>query len=81
MHVFLMIDKFFIELDDLLNKCDLTNSERLFLEDLAEFMVYQEKDKSKGPRTILARSIGKLKEGKILIPYKQLIYKYQKQMN
>ena len=72
-----MMDIFYKELDDLLNKCDLTNSERLFLEDLAEFMVYQEKDKSKDPRTIFARSIGKLKEGKKLILYKQLIYKYQ----
>ena len=41
-----MMDIFYKELDDLLNKCDLTNSERLFLEDLAEFMVYQEKDKT-----------------------------------
>lgn len=72
------MDLFFKELDDLLNKCDLTNSERIFLEDLAAFMVFQGKDSSKDPRTIFARSIGKLKKERLLLDYKKLIYKYKR---
>lgn len=72
------MDNFFVELNDLLEKCDLPNEERLFLEELAEFMVFPERDSSKDPRNIFARSINALKEKKGFIKYKELIYNYQK---
>lgn len=69
---------FFVKLDELLNKCDLNNEERLFLEQLAEFMVFLEKDVNKDPRTIHERSFLKLKEKKLFGSYMKLIYDYQK---
>ena len=69
---------FFIKLDELLNKCDLNNEERSFLEQLAEFMVFLEKDVNKDPRTIYERSFLKLKEKKLFGSYMKLIYDYQK---
>ena len=73
-----MTDVFFAKLDDLLNKCDLKKDERDFLEQLAEFMAFIEKDVSKDPRTIHERSFLKLKEKKLFSSYQKLIYDYQK---
>lgn len=73
-----MIDEFFSKLDELLNKCDLKDDERIFLEQLAEFMVFIEKDVSKDPRTIHERSFLKLKEKNLFGSYQILIYDYQK---
>ncbi len=73
-----MTDVFFAKLDELLNKCDLNNEERTFLEQLAEFMVFIEKDVNKDPRTIHERSFLKLKGKKLFGSYMKLIYDYQK---
>lgn len=73
-----MTDVFFAKLDELLNKCNLKNDEREFLEQLAEFMVFIEKDVSKDPRTIHERSFLKLKDKKLFGSYMRLIYDYQK---
>ena len=73
-----MTDVFFTKLDELLRKCDLKNDEREFLEQLAEFMVFLEKDISKDPRTIHERSFLRLKEKKLFGSYQKLIYDYQK---
>ncbi len=73
-----MTDVFFAKLDELLNKCDLINEERSFLEQLAEFMVFLEKDINKDPRTIHERSFLELKRKKLFGSYMKLIYDYQK---
>ena len=75
-----MTERFFIELNVFLNECDLPADERDFLEELAEFMVFPDRDKSKDPRTIFARSINALKEKRCFIRYKNLIYDYQKKI-
>ena len=80
-----MIDVFFTELNDLLDRCNLADDEKEFLEQLAEFMVFPDRDMNKDPRsnepkTLFSRSIRKLKEGKQLVPYKELIYEYQKKV-
>lgn len=73
-----MIGEFYSRLEVLLNKSDLKDDERKFLEQLAEFMVFLEKDVSKDPRTIHERSFLKLKEKKLFGSYQKLIYDYQK---
>lgn len=73
-----MIGEFYSKLEELLNKSDLKDDERKFLEQLAEFMVFLEKDISKDPRTIYERSFLKLKEKKLFGSYQKLIYDYQK---
>ena len=73
-----MTDVFFAKLDELLNKCNLMDDERIFLEQLAEFMVFLDKDVSEDPRTIHERSFLKLKEMKLFGSYQNLIYDYQK---
>ena len=77
-HVNTMEYKFFTDLEELLNKCDLYDDERSFLEQLAEFMVFLEKDVIKDPRTIHERSFLKLKGKKLFGSYMKLIYDYQK---
>jgi hypothetical protein len=72
-----MTDKFFIELNDLLEKCDLPKDEKEFLEELAEFMVFPDRDPNKDPRNVFARSIKALKDKRHFIEYKNLIYNYQ----
>lgn len=69
---------FYKKLDELLNKCNLKDDERLFLENLAEYMVFQEKEISKDPRTIHERSFLKLKEKQLFGSYQKLIYDNQK---
>ena len=73
-----MVGEFYSKLEELLNKSDLKDDERKFLEQLAEFMVFLEKDVSKDPRTIHERSFPKLKEKKLFGSYQKLIYDYQK---
>lgn len=73
-----MTDIFYSKLDDLLSKCDLKDDETKFLEQLAEYMVFHEKDVSKDPRTLHERSFLKLKEKKLFGTYQKLIYDYQK---
>ena len=80
-----MTDVFFIELNDLLDRCNLADDEKEFLEQLAEFMVFPDRNIDKDPRsnepkTLFSRSVYKLKEGKQLIPYRNLIYEYQKKI-
>lgn len=75
-----MIDKFFIELNDLLDKCDLTSDERAFLEQLAEYMAFPDKDINGDPRTIHKRSFRRLKEKQLFGSYQKLIYDYQKKI-
>lgn len=62
-----MVGEFYSKLEELLNKSDLKDDERKFLEQLAEFMVFLEKDVSKDPRTIHERSFLKLKEKNYLV--------------
>lgn len=73
-----MIGEFYTKLEELLNKSDLKDDERKFLEQLAEFMVFLEKDVCKDPRTIHERSFLKLKKKKLFGSYQKLIYDYQK---
>lgn len=73
----LMEYDFFVDLEKLLGKCNLSDDERKFLEQLATFMVFLEKDISKDPRTIHERSFLKLKENKLFGSYQKLIYDYQ----
>jgi len=75
-----MTEQFFNDLYDLLNNCELPNDERQFLEDLAVFMVFPDRDPSKDPRNIFARSINSLKTNKCFLKYKSLIYDYQNKL-
>lgn len=75
-----MIEQFFKDLDALLNTCKLQSDERLFLEELAAFMVFPDSDPSKDPRNIFARSINSLKSNKCFLKYKNLIYDYQSKL-
>lgn len=80
-----MTDVFFTELNDLLDRCNLADDEKEFLEQLAEFMVFPDRDMNKDPRsnepeTLFSRSIHKLRREKQLVPYKKLIYEYQKKV-
>ncbi len=70
--------EFYAALGKLLDNCTLSDDERKFLEQLAEFMVFLEKDVNKDPRTIHERSFLKLKRKKLFGSYMKLIYDYQK---
>ena len=70
--------EFYTALGKLLENCTLSDDERKFLEQLAEFMVFLEKDVNKDPRTIHERSFLKLKGKKLFGSYMRLIYDYQK---
>ena len=57
-----MTDVFFIELNDLLDRCNLADDEKEFLEQLAEFMVFPDRNIDKDPRsnepkTLFSRSV------------------------
>ena len=75
-----MIEQFYKDLDALLNTCKLQSDERLFLEELAAFMVFPDRDPSKDPRNVFARSINSLKRNKCFINYKNLIFNYQRKL-
>jgi len=72
-----MIEQFYKDLDALLNTCELAREERLFLEELAEFMVFPDRDPSKDPRNVFARSIKTLKSNECFLKYKNLINDYK----
>jgi hypothetical protein len=75
-----MTEHFYKDLDALLNTCELASDERLFLEELAEFMVFPDRDPAKDPRNVFARSINSLKKNKCFLNYKNFIYEYQRKM-
>ena len=75
-----MIEQFYKDLDALLNTCELASDERQFLEELAEFMVFPDRDPSKDPRNVFARSINSLKSDGSFLKYKNLINDYQKKL-
>lgn len=75
-----MTEQFFNDLDALLNTCELASDERLFLEELAVFMVFPDRDPSKDPRNVFARSINSLKKNQCFLRYKNLINEYQRKM-
>ncbi len=62
-----MVDVFFTKLNDLLVKCDLADDEKEFLEQLAEFMVFPDRDTNKDPRKLLSRSIQKAEKSKVVL--------------
>ena len=70
--------EFYTALGKLLDNCTLSDDERKFLEQLAEFMVFLEKDVNKDPRTIHEHSFLELKRKKLFSSYMKLIYYYQK---
>lgn len=74
------MDRFFIELNELLEKANLQGEEKYILEELAEYMVYPDRDPQKDPRSVLSRSIKQLKQSGLYNKYKVLIYNYQKKI-
>ena len=74
------MDRFFIELNELLDKANMEGEEKRFLEELAEFMVYPDRDPQKDPRSVFSRSVKQLKQIGLYNNYKALIYNYQKKL-
>lgn len=72
-----MMEQFYNDLNALLKTCELADDERCFLEELAAFMVFPDRDPSKDPRNVFARSIHSLKSNKCFLKYKNLINEYQ----